>query len=96
MPHCIIEHSASLDSELLVPLVFSGAVKSALFEADGSDIKVRAIAYQSYLTGIAKADFVDVFFKKLSGNTSAQKQSLAQSIFDGASATWAAMLLFNG
>lgn len=71
-------------------------MKLALFEADGRDIKVRAISDQIYLTGIEKSDFVDVFLKKLSGNTSAQKQSLAQSIFDGASATWAAMLLFNG
>lgn len=82
MPHCIIEHSASLNSELLVSLVFSGALKSALFEADGSDIKVRAIAYQSYLTGIEKSDFVHVVLKILSGRTSAQKQSLTQAVLD--------------
>ena len=47
MPHCVVEHSASIDGELILPLVFSGALKSALFEVDGSDIKVRARSYSS-------------------------------------------------
>lgn len=51
MPHCIVEHSESLNSELILPLVFLGAMESELFEIDGSDIKLRAIAYHSYLTG---------------------------------------------
>lgn len=63
-------------------MVFSGALKSALFEADGRDIKVRAISDQIYLTGTEKADFVHVVLKILSGRTSAQKQSLAQSVLD--------------
>lgn len=80
MPHCIVEHSASLDGELILPLVFSGAMKSALFEADGSDIKVRSIAYQCYLTGQATSDFVHVVLKILSGRTPAQKQMLSRSV----------------
>ena len=77
MPHCIVEHSASLDSELILPLVFSGAMKSELFEIDGSDIKVRAITYHSYLTGPEKADFIHVVLKILSGRTAEQKKMLS-------------------
>ncbi|MGP5191624.1 5-carboxymethyl-2-hydroxymuconate Delta-isomerase [Vreelandella alkaliphila] len=80
MPHSIVEHSASLDGELILPLVFSGAMTSALFEADGSDIKVRSIAYQSYLTGQATSEFVHVVLKILSGRTPAQKQMLSRSV----------------
>ena len=80
MPHCIVEHSASLDSEIILPLVFSGALKSELFEADGSDIKVRAIAYHSYLTGPKKSDFVHITLKMLSGRTPEQKQMLSKSV----------------
>lgn len=80
MPHCIVEYSASLDSELILPLVFSGALKSELFEVDGSDIKVRAIYCQSYLTGSEKLDFVHVVLKILSGRTLEQKQILSKSV----------------
>ena len=82
MPHCIVEHSASLNSELIVPLVFSGAMKSELFEVDGSDIKVRAIVYHSYLTGLEKLDFIHVTLKILSGRTVEQKQMLSRSVLD--------------
>lgn len=80
MPHCIVEHSASLGSELILPLVFTGALQSESFEADGSDIKVRAISYQSYLTGSEKLDFVHVVLKILSSRTSQQKQMLSRSV----------------
>jgi len=80
VPHCIVEHSASLNSELILPLVFSGAMKSELFEIDGSDIKVRAIAYHNYLTGSAKSDFIHVTLKILSGRTVEQKQMLSKSV----------------
>lgn len=80
MPHCIVEHSASLNSELILPLVFSGAMESELFDIDGSDIKVRAIIYHSYLTGQEKTDFIHVALKILSGRTVEQKQVLSKSV----------------
>ncbi|GEK51148.1 5-carboxymethyl-2-hydroxymuconate isomerase [Vreelandella venusta] len=80
MPHCIVEHSASLDGELILPLVFAGAMTSALFEADGSGIKVRSVAYQSYITGKARSDFVHVVLKILAGRTPAQKEMLSRSV----------------
>lgn len=80
MPHCIVEHSASLNSELILPLVFSGAMESELFEIDGSDIKVRAIIYHSYLTGPEKTDFIHVTLKILLGRTVEQKQVLSKSV----------------
>jgi 5-carboxymethyl-2-hydroxymuconate isomerase len=80
VPHCIVEHSASLNAEILLPLVFKGALHSELFEADGSDIKVRAIAYNSYLTGTTTTDFVHVVMKILSGRTAQQKIMLSQSV----------------
>lgn len=80
MPHCIIEHSTSLDGEPLVASVFAGTLQSGLFEADGRDIKVRSIAYQHYLTGPEKGNFVHVTVKILSGRTPEQKQVLSQSV----------------
>lgn len=77
MPHCIIEHSASLDAKLLLPLVFSSVKNSQLFEPDGSDIKVRAMAYQHYLVGQSQADFIHVVLRILSGRTTEQKQHLS-------------------
>lgn len=90
MPHCIIEHSISLDAQKLLPLVFASVKNSQLFAADGSDIKVRAMAYQHYWVGQnnlghsnvgqSQADFVHVVLKILSGRTTEQKQQLAQFV----------------
>ena len=80
MPHCIIEHSASIDSDLLVPLVFAAALKSELFAADGSDIKVRSTAYTSYQIGNDKSDFAHIVLKILSGRTNEQKLQLSQRV----------------
>lgn len=80
MPHCIVEHSASLDGETILPLVFSGALESGLFEADGSDIKTRAVSYHSHTTGRSRSDFVHVALKILSGRTPEQKQMLSRSV----------------
>lgn len=51
MPHCVVEHSLNIDSEIIVPQVYMGALESNLFEPDGSDIKVRAISYSCHQTG---------------------------------------------
>jgi len=82
VPHCIIEHSENINSNTLAPLVFSGALKSELFEADGSDIKVRAITYSSYQTGAHKSDFIHVTLKILAGRTCEQKIKLSQLVLD--------------
>ncbi len=80
MPHCIIEHSVSLDGEVLMPLVFSAALNSGLFNADGRDIKVRTLPYHNYLTGPTKSDFVHIVLKILSGRSAEQKQLLTQAV----------------
>ena len=82
MPHCIIEHSASLNAEPLLKSVFSGAMDSALFEKDGSDIKVRAIAYQRYLSEASTSNFVHVELRILSGRTLEQKQRLSKTVLE--------------
>ncbi|KKO46644.1 5-carboxymethyl-2-hydroxymuconate isomerase [Arsukibacterium ikkense] len=82
MPHCIVEHSASLDAEPLLKVVFSGALNSALFAKDGADIKVRAITYQHYLSEASTSNFVHVVLKILSGRTLEQKQLLSKAVLD--------------
>lgn len=82
MPHCIVEHSVTLDGDRILPLVFTGALQSGLFEVDGSDIKVRSIAYQNYLTGGLKSDFVHVVLKILSGRASEQKRMLSALVLE--------------
>ncbi|MCK9259251.1 MAG: 5-carboxymethyl-2-hydroxymuconate Delta-isomerase [Azoarcus sp.] len=80
MPHCIIEHSAGLDSDQLVSEVFTAALNSGLFEEDGSDIKVRALSYGSYLTGPQKSAFIHVELKILSGRTLEQRSHLSSTV----------------
>ncbi len=82
MPHCVIEHSKNLDSELILPLVYSGALNSNLFDPSGIDIKVRAITYDSYLTGKNKSDFIHVTLKILSGRNNEKKQMLSRSVLE--------------
>jgi 5-carboxymethyl-2-hydroxymuconate isomerase len=85
MPHCVIEHSSSLDSKALMPLVFNASLASSLFEKDGCDIKVRAVAFTQYQTGkvhsnIAQIDFIHVTLKILSGRNTKQKKMLSHLV----------------
>jgi len=72
----------NLDSELLVQKVFLGALSVGLFEPNGSDIKVRALGYNSYMIGPKKSDFIHVVLKILSGRTSEQKLSLSNAVIE--------------
>ena len=67
MPHCIVEHSITLDPQKLLAAVCKGAVESALFET--SDIKTRAIAYEHYQTNASQRDFGRYHYIKSNGNT---------------------------
>jgi 5-carboxymethyl-2-hydroxymuconate isomerase len=80
LPHCIIEHSASLEADSLLPLVYQGALLSQLFEPDGSDIKVRTVAYQHASSGGQPMPFVHVQLKILTGRTLQQKQALSKLV----------------
>lgn len=82
MPHCVIEHSANIEGELLVPLVYKGALVSNLFEAEGSDIKVRALSFTNYQTGNVELNFVHVTLKILSGRNLEQKSRLTQLVLE--------------
>ena len=85
MPHCIIEHSSNLESNTLIPLVFSACQESLLFAKDSSDIKVRAIEFTQYQTGIlqndiVQVDFIHVTLKILSGRDTQQKLMLSNLV----------------
>ena len=80
MPHCIIEHSSSIEGNKLVSLVHCGALESELFDPQGSDIKVRAVAYSNYQTGSVDINFIHVTLKILSGRSSEQKSKLSQLV----------------
>ncbi|PKG84299.1 5-carboxymethyl-2-hydroxymuconate isomerase [Colwellia sp. 75C3] len=85
MPHCIIEHSSSIDSNALISLVFSASLESLLFEKDGSDIKVRALPFTQYQTGVLQSgadqlDFIHVTLKILSGRNTEQKKMLSNVV----------------
>ncbi|GIU48968.1 MULTISPECIES: 5-carboxymethyl-2-hydroxymuconate Delta-isomerase [Shewanella] len=80
MPHCIVEHAAQFDGQALVKLVHQGALTSGLFQAQGSDIKVRAIAYSEFKTGCVDIGFVHVTMKILSGRNEEQKSMLTQQV----------------
>jgi len=82
MPHCIIEHSSTINAEDLLKPVFEGALKSSLFDKNGNDIKVRTVSYTHYLTGTEKSDFIHVIIKILSGRTTQQKLLLSETIIN--------------
>ncbi|MEW6992575.1 5-carboxymethyl-2-hydroxymuconate Delta-isomerase [Colwelliaceae bacterium 6441] len=80
MPHCIIEHSSSIEPVDLNKKVFLGALESNLFEPNGGDIKVRSIAYEHYLTGSSKGSFIHVTLRILSGRSEQDKLLLSNSV----------------
>ena len=82
MPHCIIEHSSEINGKTLMPLVFDGTVNSQLFEIDGSDIKVRALAYDDFITGNSALNFIHVTLKILSGRNTEQKLMLSNLVLE--------------
>ncbi|OBT08317.1 5-carboxymethyl-2-hydroxymuconate isomerase [Shewanella sp. UCD-FRSSP16_17] len=82
MPHCIVEHSAKLNGQALVDLVHQGALTSELFQAQGSDIKVRAIPYSEFKTGNVDISFVHVTMRILSGRNDKQKTMLTQRVLN--------------
>jgi len=82
VPHCVIEHSEDIEANSLVSLVYKGALASNLFEAEGSDIKVRALPYTDYQTGNVELSFVHVTLKILSGRNLEQKSALTQLVLE--------------
>lgn len=80
MPHCIIEHSSEIDGNSLVSLVHNAALASELFDPEGSDIKVRAIAFSNYQTGSVDINFIHVTLKILSGRSMVQKSKLSHLV----------------
>ncbi len=73
MPHCIVEYSKDLESQVaptkLVETVHQGALASGLFEA--SHIKTRAVAYDYFQIGTEKSDFIHVTIRLHQGRTAA-------------------------
>ena len=84
MPHCIVEYSKPLALKVeppsLLQAVFKGALNSQLFDA--ADIKTRALAFDHFMTGTDRQDFVHVTAKILSGRHIEQRKELAKRILD--------------
>lgn len=84
MPHCIIEYAKELEQSLavneLLGIVEQAAVESKLFEE--SSIKIRAIAYEHYLTGCSNKPFIHITFKILFGRNHQQKKELTNLVLD--------------
>lgn len=87
MPHIIIEHSASIqtDSETLRNIAFEACEQSGLFAS--KDIKTRVKSYDIFQIGkqigknnTQKSHFVHVTVKIMPGRTTEQQHELAQNI----------------
>ncbi|MBQ4838376.1 5-carboxymethyl-2-hydroxymuconate Delta-isomerase [Pseudoalteromonas luteoviolacea] len=82
MPHIIIEHSASLDTDFsqLLKSIHQSTIDTNLFDA--STIKTRRVAFPQCLLGDGKTDFVHVQVHLLAGRTQTQKQHLSESLLN--------------
>ncbi|MGB1297916.1 MAG: 5-carboxymethyl-2-hydroxymuconate isomerase [Psychrobium sp.] len=74
MPHFIVEHSANIRANDLLPIVDSAARQSGLFT--GPDIQVRTMSYENSIP----AKFVHVQARIWQGRTLAQKLALSQAV----------------
>ena len=82
MPHCVIEYSQELEivPKKLLNAVFQGALRSQLFEE--ADIKTRALAFNHFMSGDARINFIHVTVKILAGRNAEQRNNLSQSILN--------------
>ena len=84
MPHCIIEYSNDLETEVetstLLSSVYNAALESELFFEN--DIKVRALAFKYFTIGQTWQKFIHVTVKILSGRTLEQRKALSQLILN--------------
>ena len=82
MPHCIIDYSqdvaTEVDIDLLIEAVHLGAMDSGLFPE--YDIKTRAISFVQHRTGQTTDSFVHVAVHLLSGRSDEQKIDLSEGM----------------
>jgi len=82
MPHCIIDYSedvaSQVDIERLLEAVHEGAMDSGLFPE--YDIKTRAIAFARHRTGQTRDSFVHVAIHLLDGRSDEQKSALCEGV----------------
>ncbi len=82
MPHFIIHCSENILTKVskaeLMQSVFSTAEDTKLFSK--GDIKVRIQAFEEFIAGDGKDDFIHVFGNIMEGRNDAQKQELSSRI----------------
>jgi len=82
MPHCIIEYSKTIeiaiDLDSVIDNVFEAVSESDLFER--SSVKVRAIGYDFYKSGLDDHNFIHVCIRILSGRNKQQKKILSNAV----------------
>jgi 5-carboxymethyl-2-hydroxymuconate isomerase len=83
MPHCIVDHSLSIESEVdlraAINSIHQSMLASDLFVEPA--IKVRLNAYVDYSVGGEVIPFAACIIRLLSGRTIEQKQDLSKRIF---------------
>ena len=76
MPHCIIEYTRGVENEIkiskLVDVAYEGVVNSGIFNSNA--IKVRAIPFEFYKSGLKPNDYIHIKLRILSGRTIEQKK----------------------
>jgi len=79
MPHCVIEYTKNLSPEVdvdnMVDVTFETIVQAEIFNK--SAIKVRAISYDHYKSGLTKDYFIHITIRILPGRTPEQKSTLS-------------------
>jgi len=84
MPHCIIEYTRNVEDQIkiskLVEVAYEGVVSSGIFNPKA--IKVRAIPFEFYKSGLERSDYIHVKLRILSGRTIEQKKEISDYMIE--------------
>ncbi len=84
MPHCIIEYTRGVENEIkiskLVDVAYEGVVNSGIFNSNA--IKVRAIPFEFYKSGLNPNEYIHIKLRILSGRTIEQKKEISDYMIE--------------
>lgn len=82
MPHCIVEYSESIHTQIapetILETAFNTVQASSLF--DPSNVRARSQSYANVHLGATQSDFIHITIRLLAGRSNAEKTELNQQV----------------